>query len=987
MQRRGQIVLLGVAVLLVGLYALAGFVWVPRIARSTLLESLEQDYGRKATLGSTRFNPFTFEFEAEEFSLPDTDGARLAEFDRLYMDFELSSIWRRAWTFGAITLEMPYVRVVQKADGSLNLSDLKSRRSEPKDESAAPFPALRIEMLDVQHGVIDIVDWQRAETFRTTLRPVTFKLADFASRGDGNEFSLTAGTDRAGRLALDGALDTQPLEIRGRLTLSGLPAATITEYFGDAIPVAFRNGLLDFEVGFEFSLAGVPYRFALDVPIIAARGLETVARGHEVPWTWPVVQVRDTQLDVPARQVTIGAIEVQAPVTPFWIDAGGFQAPGALALNLPPSPGAEPAAAEPSSAVPAATGARWQLAIETIAVADAIVGFEDRRLAAPAVLALTLSELRIRDVTWPQTAPLALTARIESAAGGALGVDGSLSIDPVTVDVEVSTEILDLRPVQAWLEADTDLELQGGTLTSRGRFAYDEAARPQFQYSGDVTVTKLYTRDGTQRRDFINWAALELKAVELSRLPNRLAVREVIARDPYLRLIIAENGVTNLLSVLNPEEAARRAAEIAAEHVTRDSGREPEPDADDDAVEPPLARGGSEAPPAQSVSAANIGSVRIQNGSVNFSDFTLRPSFEISVERLTGGVGRMTSNPDQRARLELAGEVDRYAPAHIEGDINLLSRHAFLDIVAGFRNVELTSFNPYSTKFAGYRIDKGKLSIETEYRIEDRRLKAEHRLTLDQLQLGERIESPDAVSLPLKLAVALLKDRNGVIDIDLPVSGTLDDPKFRIGRIIWKAVVGLLVKVATSPFKLISSLFGGGADLSEVVFAPGSATLDPQALARLESLKTAMAERPGLSIDIPETADPETDRLAIEQSEWSRLMGGLDESDRKVWLAALEEAHRLRLGSKPEIPKPPKAAEGEPKADPLEHAIAFVEPAVRATIRVDEATLAALGQARARAVRDALLAVGTIDPARVFIIRGEPVTATEGTVRMVLTLK
>jgi hypothetical protein len=249
------------------------------------------------------------------------------------------------------------------------------------------------------------------------------------------------------------------------------------------------------------------------------------------------------------------------------------------------------------------------------------------------------------------------------------------------------------------------------------------------------------------------------------------------------------------------------------------------------------------------------------------------------------------------------------------------------------------------------------------------------------------VESADAVSLPLKLAVALLRDRNGVIDIDLPVSGSLDDPKFRVGPIIWKAVLSLLGKIVTAPFALLGSLFGGGADLSELDFAPGSAALDAAAQERVASLRKALAERPGLQLDIPSTADPATDREALLAARWDAAVAGTGVADPAAYRDRLLALHRERLGTKAVIPRPPKPAEGEPEPDPVRHAIATLEPLVRATFTIGDEELAALAEQRAAAVRDALLADGAVDPARIFLIRGEPAGTADGAVRMVLSLK
>ncbi len=973
------------------LYALAGFLWVPRLVESAAHETFERDYGRSVEFARPSFNPFTFEFEVQGFSLPDTDGAKLLGFDRLYMDFELSSLLRRAWTFGAIELEGPYLRILQRADGSLNLGDLRHKGAvAPADTAAPKIPALRIGALSISGGQVDIEDRARPQPFATSLRPVTFGLTDFETEGAGNAFSFNAGSDRAGRLSLEGTLGVAPLSSKGKLGLAGLPAATISEYLGDELPLALKAGRIDVTLAYDFSLAGEPFTLAIDFTV-SAKGLETVARGHEVAWQIPVLDLRGGRLDVAARRLRIGSVEIHDLVAPMWMDRTGFNAPGVLARREAEVADAVPAAREGTHAATA-----WEIEIPEIAIENATMAFEDRRVEPAAPLGLVANELKLSGFSRPQRGPMTLAAQLTSAAGGELAVNGELSLQPLALAADLTTEALDLRAAQPWLDEGTDLLLKSGMLTSQGRLELASGEKSTLHYLGNLMVAGLHTQDSVDKRDFINWTALDVRKLDYSSSPARLSISEIVAKDPYLRLILAENGVSNILTVIDPRAAAQKALEIAAERAGQATAKKAK---QRDRSKPKVLPAVAVEPPARPRMPARIDLVRIVNGKVNFSDFTLEPNFQIAVEALAGSIKGLTSDPARRAHLELDGEVDRYAPAHIEGELNILAARSYLDIGANFHNIELASFTPYSGKFAGYRIDKGKLTIETKYHVENRRLMANHKFTINQLQLGERVESPDAVSLPLKLAVALLKDRNGVIDIDLPVEGSLDDPQFRLGPIIWKAALNLLGKIVTSPFALLGKLFGGGADLSSLDFAPGSAALDAAAEEKVAALKKALIERPSLNLDIPSTLDAAADREAIAAERWTQLLSGPAQgsavapaveswrSDRKAYVERLKRLHLERLGQKPEIPQAPKPAEGEAAVDPTEHAIAYLEPLLRATVVVEDTDLAALGQTRAEAIRERLLADGGIDPSRVFLIRGEPVAAVDGNVRMTLSLK
>ncbi|HEY2399348.1 MAG TPA: DUF748 domain-containing protein, partial [Steroidobacteraceae bacterium] len=272
-----------------------------------------------------------------------------------------------------------------------------------------------------------------------------------------------------------------------------------------------------------------------------------------------------------------------------------------------------------------------------------------------------------------------------------------------------------------------------------------------------------------------------------------------------------------------------------------------------------------------------VDAINIVDGSANYADLWIQPHFAVGIQSLNGSILGLSSNPNSHAKVELKGKVDRYAPVHIWGETNPLAATTYSDIKMNFKGVELTSATPYSGHFAGYKIEKGKLSVDIDYKIENRQLTASHKFVIDQLELGERVESPDAIHLPLKIAVALLKDRNGVIDIDLPVTGSLDDPQFRIGPLIWKAVLNLLTKIATAPFALLGHLFGGGEQMNYIDFHPGSAVLDASEHDKLVALVKALKDKEKLELDVPITYSADVDRPGLAAAHLNQRLLALNE--------------------------------------------------------------------------------------------------------------
>src|SRR3984885_4611015 len=259
----------------------------------------------------------------------------------------------------------------------------------------------------------------------------------------------------------------------------------------------------------------------------------------------------------------------------------------------------------------------------------------------------------------------------------------------------------------------------------------------------------------------------------------------------------------------------------------------------------------------------SIKKVVVESGQANFTDLSVTPNFSTGIQALAGTITGISSKPSSRAKVDLHGSVGQYSPVAITGEFNVLGPKLYTDIAMSFRNMELTVFNPYSGKFAGYNISKGKPTPELHCKVDGRKLDAQHHIVIDQLEFGDKAASKAAVSLPVKLAVSLLKDRNGVIDLNLPVTGSLDDPTFRLAPIIWKVFVNILEKAVTAPFALLGSLFGGGPDIQFIDFKPGVGTLDPTQAGKVTAIVKALKERPQLKLEVPIAAVPGLDRPAL----------------------------------------------------------------------------------------------------------------------------
>ena len=397
-----------------------------------------------------------------------------------------------------------------------------------------------------------------------------------------------------------------------------------------------------------------------------------------------------------------------------------------------------------------------------------------------------------------------------------------------------------------------------------------------------------------------------------------------------------------------------------------------------------------------------IKKVVVHGGQANFTDLSIQPTFSAGIQALEGTIVGLSSMEDSRAKVDLHGEVDAFSPVSIVGDVNLFSAVVYTDMALDFRNMELTLFNPYSGKFAGYNITKGKLTTELHYKVEGGKLDAQHHIIVDQLEFGDKTASKDAVSLPVKLAVALLRDRNGVIDLNVPVSGTLDDPQFKVWPIIWKVFVNILEKAVTAPFALLGSLFGGGPDLQFIDFQPGVSDLDAGGADKVKTVVKALAARPQLKIDVPIAWVGDLDRPALVESQFlsqvreaqttkggkkaaSEAAPALDQMDPSARLELLTQLYEKNLGGEPKYPDSVTSIKAKP--DAIAAKSDFLSKELRAHITVGDADLKTLGQQRAVVVQQALLTDTQVDPARVFLVANDKAKSQDGKVRLELTLK
>ena len=981
-----------VSILIVG-YTVAGFWLVPRLVSSNLREFVSSHYHRTARLGAVTFNPFTLELIVNEFAIPDADGGGLVSFERLSVRLGLRSVVRAAPEFKSIALDGPRLRVVRRADGRINLLDLApppDPKAAAKADPNAPPPRLWIDTLAIRGGEATVIDLARRSPLTLEFKPISFTLGNFSTRSEGNAYALAARSQSGEGLDWHGTFGLAPVASRGSFAITKLHATTLAAIGAEQVPFEITGGEINLNGTYELAERGenLALEAKLAELIVTTLGIRAHGDSADIVQV-PKLAITDTSFDLIAQAVVVGHVLIEQPHLSAVRARDGKLS---LLRLLPPTPAAAegaPAAA-PAPAAPTQPAAKpWTVSVPDIRLMAADLTFEDQTPAGSANFHLAPVDVTVSDFALPVAKPLGVDATVVINDTGHLSAKGNLTLDPLTAKLAITAATLPLPALQPYADAQTSVVIKSGTAGAAGTLILD--AKGAIGFEGSAAVDGLDTSDRFLDQDFVKWRQVAVAGLKLNTSPLSVRIREIQMHEPYARVIIGANGITNIKEVLAPRAAAADAAAIAA---TADAKAAAPATSDQRSVQLPPQ-------PPRAALPIEIGIVKIDKGSMNFADFSIKPNFDTGIQDLAGTIKGLSGRADARADIDLNGNVDRYSPVKITGKVNYFSAVSHLDLSAKFSNLELTNLSPYSGRFAGYAIERGKMTVDLNYKVENRQLDAKHRITINQLQLGEKVDSPEATSLPVKLAIALLKDRHGVIDLDLPVNGSLDDPQFKLGPLIWKVIVNLVAKAVTAPFALLGSLFGGGEEMSYIDFPAGSAALDAASNAKLQGLVKALDARPALNLDLPPVVQPEADRAALVEARWheslaarARTRLGAHAGDPgaierllatpKDYRSLLEDAYREGFGHRPDIPKPAPDAQAAGK-DPAAQAVAWLEGELRAKVTVGPDDLEALGEERAASVQAALLTGTGIDPGRVFIIAAKPLPAA-ATIRMQLEL-
>ena len=907
---------LALAVLASGCWV-AGYWWLPYLARTQGLSRASALLGARLEARNVSFDPLAFIFKVQDLALHDPQGRDFVRVGELEVDLDLAASLREKTLVLTGRIGAPAARLSFDAEGRGNYSFLT--RGEERDGHGGALP-FRVDRLVLDQGRLDFEDAGPGHGFKLELGSIDLELTNLGAEGKAR-FRLSAAGNSGLSLHAEGDLGLHPLHSQGRLELAGVDLAQVLEHYAHMDSLAIRSARAGTKLDYVFA-AGGKTALTLQGEELWVEDLGLSQSSNADPWlqsdslklrninyvlgesrirlvsgelynlTLPLSQTsapggratvqtppsnggrlgggRDSKLqpyqDSPSPQpppagrgserlcgridrLEFGGLECDwtrrsLEISHLISDGAEFhlrRVADAVRLDGLPEMGKEETA-QTDEAPP------WRVRVDEVRLEGYGLGLRDEAISPPLELRFSPLSLHMNDLSNEPGRQFRFFLQTGVDQGARIELDGQASLQPLEAEVRFGVDKLWLPRFQPYWNSRVGFDLTQGRFNMWGDFGVRDEGGLRLEYSGAADITDLATLDKREGKDLLLWRSLKLDGIVFATQPRRLSIRSIGIEKPYARVFIDSTGGLNLArDLVKPDPAP--------------SGEEKSP------VRTPATQESKGMSAGKAGWPVVIGAVRVNEGRMDFTDQTLKPNFAAAIHSLTGSMHSLSSQTDVKSDLYLEGSINGDSTVRIIGQMNPFRFAEQTDVAMHFRDVNLTTLSPYSGKFAGYRIEKGKLNMDLHYKLANRKLFADNKVILDHLVLGERVKSEKATNLPVSLAISLLRDSEGRIDIDLPISGNLDDPEFSVRDLLGEAVAQLITKLVTSPFAVLGNLIqDGGEEMGYVNFKPGQSTLERAERDKLGKVAEALKQRPSLNLDIRGMADLARDREALAET-------------------------------------------------------------------------------------------------------------------------
>ncbi len=843
------------------LYTLIGFFAVPPIIKWQMLKQLPKLTKRQAAVQQVKFNPYAMSLTIRGFALKETNGDPFVTFDEFYINWQpWASLFHWGLVFSDISLTKPFAQVSYLKDGTFNFANLFDTNAPPAPKSTkppGPPPKVKIYHLCITNGTLSLADLKHDPVFHTEVTPIEVNLTNLTTvRNDNSPYTFFAKTGMGETFAWQGTVGVLPPRSSGTFRLGGLKPGNYSIYSHDYAKLEVTDGMVDIAMDYRLSMDPSGQDLAVSNGTVHLTNLKVKdpSTGETIA-AIPALSVKDFQMSVAKAFAWAESVKSTGGSFVARRDRAG-NVNFISQLNITPT-------TKKQINTVVETVVPWTAGADEILLEDYAIKVEDLMPSTPAKVNIDQLRVDLKNVSDKPNAKATAAISLRFQEDGHVSLSGPMTFIPPSANLQIQVTNADFRSLTPYVSEQVKLLITGGLVDVKGhtRVLGNKPGEPMANFTGDMLVKKFVTTDDILFKEFTKWDTMSVDGIKLDKDPDKLAIDQVKFTGLKASLIIGPDGRPNILTIMRTKMGVTNEAVATSAKATK-----PKPKPATTAktptspTTPPTAKA---AAAVQALPDISLGALVLDNASLHYSDQSIEPNCVFDVQEFAGSIKGLSSRSQSNAIVDFKGKIDERSTFSVTGQMNPLGTNLFADLTVSFTNLDLTAFTPYAEKYVGRPLQKGKFSMGVHYLVDGKKLKAENFFYVDQLTLGPKNDSTNATKLPVKLAVALLKDENGRIQLDVPLAGQTDDPKFKVGPVVWQVVRNVLVKAATSPFSLLGSMFGGGEEMSFVLFEPGSAVIVDSQTNKLETLAKSLHARPTLTLEINGSADPATERVPL----------------------------------------------------------------------------------------------------------------------------
>ncbi|WP_233871063.1 DUF748 domain-containing protein [Paraburkholderia adhaesiva] len=930
--------------------------------------------------------------DLNDIDTADTANAPLFAARSLHVAAASLAPFSNAFHFDEIRLDAPTAWIARDKNGVLSVEKLASSPNAASGAAATAAPAqpaaakavpldLSIRQFAINGGTVHLHDETTSRPVDTVFTDVNTTLSDFSSTAKTPaKYTFAMATQDGGTVKAAGSFGMVAKVADAKIEVANLPLVPLQPYIDNLTAAQIIDGKLGLDSMVTADWSKSPAAVQVGDSTLNLDSLKAAGRGEKTPAIalgQGVVKV--TQVDLTARTAQIASVDATGLVV------NGERAKNGT-INLMELAGHHEVAQERTAIRAAqkatAEGPAWHYKIDVLNLHNGTINFTDSTTPQPVKLAITPLDLKVQQISDDLGHALPIDLKATLNRKGTLALNGNVNPTPLKATLKIDANRLDAAAFEPYFGSELNAVIASALLNMKGDLAVEQGKAMKANYRGDAALVDVRMLDKATSGPFAGWRSLalsNLKANYDEAHGTDVDASRVTFAGFYGRVVLDSQGRLNLKNVVAQQTGEAQSLTRDTSAATR-GGREPVPLTPQPASAPAAAPKSASAPamvtaaqPSKNPTRLHFGQLVLQDGSVTYTDNFIKPNYTADLVQIHGTVGAFGTQSTTPAPVDISAKLAANGPIAIKGTVNPLIDKPSLDITASARGIELTNLTPYSAKYAGYPITKGKLNVDLHYQLANDLLTANNHLYIDQLTFGDHVENDTATKLPVRFAISLLKDHNGVIDVNIPVSGSLQNPEFSLGSLIWTAVLHLIEKAVTAPFTLLANAFGGGGeDLGYVEFEAGKATLSDADIKKLDMIIKALTDKPSIKIDLIGRVDPAVDTPALRTAyvdNQVRLQKVKDTAGKgesvdtsQVTVDDKEYSKYLEKAYKSADFKKPRNMIGLTKTlpdDDMKQALADHAP-------VDDAALRDLAQKRAQAVQQYL--EGKVDAGRVFVV-------------------